>query len=117
MRRLAGRQVGRKDILEIGSTSCAHAALFRGRVDAHEDEIGLLDTLIDLCRKEKVPTARFTDNGLEAGFIDRKVEVWRVPSGDTVSVEVDNGHFDVWTFDRDDGASWTTCGYRWSEGG
>ena len=108
---------GRKDVLEIGGTSCTHTALFRGRVDAHEDEIGFLDALIDLCSKEKVPSACFAYDSLEARFIDREVEVWRVPSGDTGSVEVDNGHFDVWAFDRDDGAGWTACGYRWSEGG
>jgi hypothetical protein len=62
----------------------------------------------------RVPSARFAYNSLEAGFIDRKFEIWRVPSSDAVSVEVDNGHFDVWTFDGDDGASWTACEYRWS---
>ena len=61
MRRLTESE---RNVLEIGGTSCTHAALFRGRVDTHEDEVGLFDTLIDLCGKKKVPSARFAYDGL-----------------------------------------------------
>jgi len=68
--------------------------------------------LLSTSRKEKVPPTCFAYCSLKARlYIDRKVEVWRVPSGDMVIIEVDNSCFNVGTFDCDGGASWTTCEY------
>jgi len=95
-------------VLEIGSEPSADATLFRGRVDADEDQIGLFNRLVDIGGEEEIATACLADNILQTRFVDGQGEINAVPGIDTGLVEVDNRDLDVRAFQRDDSTSWTT---------
>lgn len=93
--------------LEVSGETSTDTALLGGGVDTDEDEIGLLDTLIDISGEEEVATTRLADDILEAGFVDRKLEVGAVPGVDTGLVQVDDCDGDVGALEGDDSAGGT----------
>lgn len=95
---------GRIHSLEICRKTSTNTALLRGRVDADEDQVCLLDALVDVGREEEVASARLLDDVNEAGLIDGEAEIGAVPRVDTLLVEIDDGDLDVGAFEGDDGA-------------
>jgi hypothetical protein len=100
--------------LEIRSKASAYPRLLGGCIDRDENEVGVLDTLIDVGGEEEVPPSRLADNVFEPGFVDGKVIVGTVPGVDTSLVEVYNGHCDVRALERYHGTSRSSC---WGKGG
>lgn len=98
-----------KNVLEISSEPGTNTALLGGCVDTDEDEVGFEDALVDVGGEEEVAAAGLFDDVDEAGLVDGEVEVRVVPGVDAGLVQVDDGHGDVGTFERDDGAGGSAC--------
>ena len=96
-------------ILEIGSETCSNATLLGGRVDADEDEVGVLDAFVHIGGEEEIAVAGLADDIFEIGLIYWKFEFRVVPSVDAVLIKVDYGDLNVRTFESNDGAGRTAC--------
>lgn len=100
-------------VLEISGEASADTRFFGGGVYADENELGFQDGLVDICREEEIASTSLTDDILEARFVDRKFEVWRVPGVDTSLIEINDGDLDVGTLESDYRASGTTDVASW----
>ena len=68
--------------LEISREACTDTTFFCRRVDADENEIGVLDSRVDICGKEKIAPPGFPHDVLETWFVDRECKVMAVPGID-----------------------------------
>lgn len=81
-------------VLGVGGAAGADAALLGGRVDAHEDDVGLVDVLVQIRREEEVLAPARVHELLEPGLVDGNL-VRVVPLGDLRLGNVHHDHFDV----------------------
>ena len=90
--------------LEVGCIASTDARLLCRCVDTDENEIGLLDRLVYIGRKEEVASTCLLDDINETGFVNGQRIVAAVPSINPSLVEVNDRDFDVWALERDDSA-------------
>ena len=93
--------------LQVCAEACTDTALLRRRVNGDEDQVGLLDSLVDVRREEQVLAASGPHDIFEAGLVDGQVEARAVPRVDTRLVQVHNGDLDLGALQGDDGAGGT----------
>src|SRR5258708_34179308 len=97
--------LSRKHSLKVRSENRAHTGLFGRGIDTNEDQFGFEDGIVDISGKEQVSTTGLGDNILEARFIDRELEITRVPRVNTSLVEVDDRDSNMRTFQSYHGTS------------